>query len=208
MTSPSVRMVGVVGSALLVVLGARSVAYALTPGPTARVLEHRAGGPALPVVIAVALGLAACAAITVCYLVSLAVRERALLERRDAPRFPVGRMVGLALLLALVTTVGGGFFEAYVHWREGLGWHGLDCLAGPVHRNLVPIECALSLVAASLLAAADHVARWMRRTFASLRALPPRLPLRAAVLDLARADPPRAFRRIVSGGPRAPPAFS
>ena len=208
MRGRSVRVAAVAGTALLVVLTARTIGYALTPGLEARALEHRVGGPALPIVALVAIVLAAGAAIVVCWLASLAVRERALLEERDAPRFRVGRMLVLALVLALVTTVAGGFLEAYIHWREGLGWHGLDCLAGPVHRNLVPIECALSLVGAALLAAADHVAGWMRRTFASLRTLPPRLPWRTTTNAPAQTDPPHVFRRIASGGPRAPPAFS
>jgi hypothetical protein len=201
--------VGVIaGSAALVVLTARSIGYAITPGPAARVLEHRAGGPSLPIIVIVALTLAASAAVIVCWLASLAVRERAVLEDRAAPRFRVGRMLALALVLALVTTIGGGFFEAYIHWRDGLGWHGLHCIVGPVHQNLLPIECALSLVAAALLSAAEHVGRWMRRTFASLRAIPPSLRVRGGLTPLPRSDVPRFSPRIASGGPRAPPAFA
>jgi hypothetical protein len=203
-----IRLAAVAGSAVLVVLTGRSIAYALTPGIAARVLEHRAGGPSLPVIAMVALALAASAAIIVCWLASLAVRERALLEDRAAPPFRVGRMLALALVLALVTTIAGGFFEAYIHWREGLGWHGLDCIAGPIHRNLVPIDCALSLVAAALLAAAEHVGRWMRRTFATLRAIPPRLQERSGAAPLPHSDQPYFAPRIASGGPRAPPAFA
>jgi hypothetical protein len=204
----SIRLAILLGSAMLVVLTARTIAYAVTPGTAARVLEHRAGGPSLPIIAIVALTLAASAAIIVCWLASLAVRERALLEDRVAPRFRVGRMLALALVLAVVTLVGGGFFEAYIHWREGLGWHGLDCIAGPVHQNLLPIECALSLVAAAIIAAAEHIGRWMRRTFASLRAIPPRLSAAACVTPLPRGDGPHFSPRIASGGPRAPPAFA
>lgn len=204
----SIRLGALVGSALLVILTARTIAYAVTPAIAARVLEHRAGGPSLPMIAIVALTLAASAAIVVCWLASLAVRERALLEDRVAPRFRIGRMLVLALLLAVVTTIAGGFFEAYIHWREGLGWHGLDCIAGPIHRNLVPIDCALSLVAAALLAAAEHVGRWMRRTFAALRAIPPRLQVRSVPAPLPCAHEPRFAPRIASGGPRAPPAFA
>jgi hypothetical protein len=204
----SIRLAVLLGSAMLVVLTARSIAYAITPGTAARVLEHRAGGPSLPIIAIVALTLAASAAIIVCWLASLAVRERALLEDRAAPRFRVGRMLALALVLAVMTTVGGGFFEAYIHWREGLGWHGLDCIAGPVHQNLLPIQCALSLVAAAMLAAAEHISRWMRRTFASLRAIPPQVHIRDGATPLAHTDAPHFSPRIASGGPRAPPAFA
>jgi hypothetical protein len=204
----SVRLGVVLGSAMLVVLTARSIAYAVTPGSAARVLEHRAGGPSLPLIAIVALTLAASVASIVCWLASLAVRERALLEDRAAPRFRVGRVLALALVLAVVTTVGGGFFEAYIHWREGLGWHGLDCIAGPVHQNLLPIQCALSLAAAAILAAAEHVGRWMRRTFASLRAMPARMSVRGCVAPFRHSDEPHFSPRIASGGPRAPPAFA
>jgi hypothetical protein len=204
----SIRFAAVAGSAALVVLTGRSIAYAITPGIAARVLEHRAGGPSLPVIAMVALALAASAAIVVCWLASLAVRERALLEDRAAPRFRVGRMLALALLLALVTTIVGGFLEAYIHWRAGLGWHGLDCIAGPVHRNLVPVDGALSLVAAALLAAAEHVGRWMGRTFAALREIPPRLQVGSGAAPLPPSEVPRFSPRIASGGPRAPPAFA
>ena len=101
----------------------------------------------------------------------------------------------------------GGLLEAYVHWREGLGWHGLGCIAGPVHRNLVPIECGLSLVAAALIAVAEHLGRWMRRTFAALRAIPPRLQVRSGATAVPCSDEPHRPLRIASGGPRAPPAF-
>lgn len=204
----SIRFAAVAGSAVLVVLTGRSIAYAITPGIAARVLEHRAGGPSLPVIAMVALALAASAAIIVCWLASIAVQERALLEDRAAPRFRVGRMLALALVLVLVTTITGGFLEAYIHWRAGLGWHGLDCIAGPVHRNLVPIDGALSLVAAAVLAAAEHVSRWMGRTFAALREIPPRPQVRSGAAPLPPGDVPRFSPRIASGGPRAPPAFA
>lgn len=204
----SIRFAAVAASAVLVVLTARSIAYAITPGIAARVLEHRAGGPSFPVIAMVALALAASAAIVVCWLAALAVRERALLVNRAAPQFRVGRMLGLALVLALVTTIAGGFLEAYIHWRAGLGWHGVDCIAGPVHRNLIPIDGAFSLVAAALLAAAEHVGRWMRRTFAALREIPPRLQVPSGAAPLPPSDVPRFTPRIVSGGPRAPPAFA
>src|SRR5207253_10130745 len=147
------------------------------------VLEHRAGGPALPVLAIVTLTLAASVAVTVCALTALAVRERALLERRSFAPFRAGRMLVRATTLAVVASLGGGLLEAYLHWRAGLGWHGLHCLVGPVHRDLLPFECGLSLVAAALIAATQHVVAWMRRTFARLgatvvRAWPARPQLR------------------------------
>ena len=200
---------GVIGAAAagLVILLARSLAYATEPGPAARVLEHRAGGPALPVLVLVTLTVAASVTVAVCWLAALAVRERALLERRTCARFRVGRLLALALALGIVTSLLGGLLEAYLHWRAGLGWHGLHCMFGPVHRDLLPFEFGLSLVAAALIAAAEHIAAWMRRTFARLRA------------QLVRTRPARRQLWPVSasllcglsgapGSARAPPAFA
>ena len=127
----------------LVVLLARSLAYAAEPAPEARFLRYQAGGPAVPLLAFVALGLGALLAITVCWLVAVAVRERALLERREAQRFAVVRTTALALVLTLTASFAGGMLEAYLHWRAGLGWHGLHCLLGPVHRDLLPFEAGL-----------------------------------------------------------------
>ena len=83
----------------------------------------------------------------------------------------------------------------------------MHCVFGPVHRDLLPIATSLSFVAAALLAAAEHVARWMRRTFALLRAVPPELSWL-----ITQSRPPagalRASRRVGCSRSRAPPAFS
>jgi hypothetical protein len=63
--------------------------------------------------------------------------------------------------------------ESYVHWRAGMGFHGLHCLTGPVHRNVLPIIPSLALLAAALRGALQHVLAWMRRTIARLRVRPP-----------------------------------
>ena len=160
---------------ILVVLAARSLAYATEPSPSARFLRHQAGGPAVPVLALVALGICAVLAVTVCWLVAVAVRERALIERRDAKPFAIARTLGLTAALTAATCFAGGMLEAYLHWRAGLGWHGLHCLVGPVHRDLIPFETGLSFVAAAVLAASRHVAAWMRRTFARLAAELPEL---------------------------------
>jgi len=191
-------------SVVLVVLLARSLAYAAVPGPAAKFLAHSAGGPGLPVLMLIGIGVGAVLAATICLLVAVAVRERALLERRDAERFDVVRTLGLALALAAATCFAGGMLEAYLHWRAGLGWHGLHCLVGPVHRDLIPFEAGLSLVAAAILAAARHVAIWMRRTFARLGAHLPALPF-VGVPAFGRAT--ALAGAVAAGAPsaRAPP---
>jgi hypothetical protein len=192
-------------AAALVVLLARSLAYAVEPTPAARLLEQRAGGPSLPILTLVSLALGASIAVAVCWLAALAVRERALLERRRAERFAVGRVLALALVLALVTCIAGGLLEAFIHWRAGLGWHGLRCLLGPVHRDLVPIETGLSFVGAAIIAAAQHVFAWMRRTFARLAAAVLH-PCRGAEVRVRLFDSPRPAVRVGSASARAPPA--
>ncbi len=211
MTGRAVKALSWTVAAALVVLLARSIAYAIAPSPAARVLERRAGGPALPVLALVALALGGSLAIAICWLAAVGVRERALLERRtlagSAPRFRPARTLALAVALSVITSVVGGLFEAYLHWRAGLGWHGVKCVFGPVHRDLLPLATALSFVGAALLAAAEHVAAWMRRTFASLRVLPLRL-LRPVPRASLLATAPRVSFQGGNGRPRAPPTFS
>lgn len=200
------------GSGIIVVLLARSIAYAVSPAPAARVLEARAGGPSLPVVTLVALALGASLAIAICALAAMGVEERARLEKRRlaaaAPSLGARRMVLSALLLSVTTSIAGGFFEGFLHWRAGLGWHGLHCLTGPVHHNLIPIATALSCVAAALIAAGRQVAAWMRRAYAALGASVLRIAMAARVLPALRLDIPRDSVRVRAGSARAPPACS
>ena len=211
MTGRAVKALSRILAATLVVLLTRSIAYAIAPSPAARVLQHRAGGPALPVLTLVALALGGLLGVAICWLAAFGVRERALLERRalalPPARLRPARTFVLAVGLSMVTSIAGGLFEAYLHWRAGLGWHGVQCVFGPVHRDLLPIATAFSFVAAALVAAAEHVAAWMRRTFALLRELPPRL-LRAAIGSGLLVAAPRVSFHGNAGRPRAPPALS
>jgi hypothetical protein len=211
MTLRAVKPLSWIVAGVLVVLLTRSIAYAIAPSSAARLLEHRAGGPSLPVLTLAALALGGALAVAICWLAAFGVRERALLERRalaeSAPRFRPARTFAFAIALAAVTSITGGLFEAYLHWRAGLGWHGVECVFGPVHRDLLPIATALSFIAASLLTAARHVTAWTRRTFALLRALPPRVVRAAVRLELV-AGVPRPSSFVGDARPRAPPAFS
>ena len=60
-------------------------------------------------------------------------------------------------------------FESYLHWRAGIGFHGLSCLVGPVHRNAIPLLAALALAAAALAEAAEHLLAWARAVVRELR---------------------------------------
>jgi hypothetical protein len=197
-------------AAALVVLGARSIVYALSPSPLAAQLSRQAGGPGLPAITVVALVLAVGVSAAVVWLAALGVRERRLLETRPViadPQLRVALLPTRALALWLVTMPAFALLEAYIHWRQGLGWHGLHCLTGPVHRDAIPVLGALSLVAAALGTALEHVLAWMRRTLASIA--------RAARLDriVLLPRPPLGERPFTAAlapslGARAPPRLS
>jgi hypothetical protein len=169
------RALAWLGTVALVVLGARSIVYALAPSPLATELSHRAGGPTLPVVAVVSLALSIGISAAVVWLVTMGVRERRLLEPRpvlSVPRVRLRLLAARALVLWLVAMPAFAYLESFIHWRQGLGWHGLHCLVGPVHRDAVPVLGALSLVATALAGAIEHIVAWMRRAVARLAADP------------------------------------
>jgi hypothetical protein len=145
------------------VLTARWLAYELAPSPLARVLEHSAGGPSLVIVTLVSLGLTLLASVLVLWLAAIGVRERArLAPERVAPSLRLRRLGLRAVGLYLASSLAFAMFESYLHWRAGIGFHGLSCLVGPVHRNAIPLLAALALAAAALAEAVEHVLAWMR----------------------------------------------
>jgi hypothetical protein len=196
------------GVLALVVLGTRSIVYALSPSPLAVELSHRAGGPTLPVLAVVSFALALGLSAAVVWLAALGVRERRLLEPRPVlslPRMRLGLLTARAVALWLVAMPAFAYLESFIHWRQGLGWHGLHCLIGPVHRNAIPVLGALSLVAAALVGAVEHVLAWMRRTIARLAAEP--------IAEAAALPPPAYEPALVPAyteplGARGPPALS
>jgi hypothetical protein len=187
---------------VLVVLAARALAYALSPSPLAREFEREAGGPSLPFVavgvLAAGIGIAA----AIVAVAAMGVRERALLELVEVPELRLRRLAVRAVALFVAASVGFDLFDSYTHWQAGLGWHGIDCLTGPVHQDAIPFLAAFSLIAAALAAALEHVLAWMRRTIARLdvRFAPIPLPL---VYAPAQAIPPRSLWTTL--GARGPP---
>jgi hypothetical protein len=206
----SVRRVSVwTGAGALVVLLARTIGYAASPSPMAHLYARNLGGPSLPLMTLVALSLAAAVAIAVCWLATLGVRERRMLERRPLvgppPRISGVRLLANALAFWIVCTLVSGLVEATIHWRAGLGWHGLHCLVGPVHRNLIPIIAALALVASACIAAGDHVVSWLRRRFALVRSAVAK-PFLLSIFPAPRESRvPRERFRAARAGARAPP---
>jgi hypothetical protein len=197
-------------AAVLVVLVGRALAYAALPSPEAGTYGHALGGPSLPAIAVTSLALGSALAVAICWLAALGVRERRLLERRllvsPAPVLRPGRVLVSAAVLWGLTAPTAGLVEAYLHWRGGLGWHGLDCLVGPVHRDLLPIGGALCLLAASAVAAADHVLAWMRRVFALLAPAPPGQPVATAIWSPLELLLPHERLCAAGAGARAPPA--
>lgn len=198
-----IRALAWIAGGSLVVLAARAIAYALSPSPLARVLEGRAGGPALPFVVvgAAVLGLAVAAAVI--GVAALGVRERALLAGAASPPLRLRRLFARAAALFVVTSLAFALLESWEHWRAGLGWHGLHCLTGPAHRNAIPILAALSLIAAALAAALEHVLAWMRRTIAALRR--ERLAPIALPLLFVSLQPAPAGAAVCAPSARGPP---
>ncbi len=195
--------------ALLVVLATRTIVYALAPQSVLlAALAHDEAGPDLAVPLVGGALVAAAAAGAALWLAAAAVRERLLLEGRRlvaAPRLRPALLAGRALALFCVTSFAFAMLESYIHWRAGLGWHGLHCLTGPVHRDAIPVLAALSALAVALHGAIEHLLAWARRMFAQLAVRGLRRPGL-----LPRCSPSgilcsgHALRLL---GPRGPPAL-
>ena len=192
------RALGWTATTALVVLLGRTIVYALSPSPLALHFEHAAGGPRLPAVTLAAAALGVGAACLVLWVAALGVRERRLLAPQPVsdsrPIRPL-RVVARAAALYVAACTVFMLVESTIHWREGLGWHGIHCLVGPVHRNALPVLAALALVAAACAEALEHVLAWMRRTIERLRAAGIRLAPAPAPL-LAAPVPSLAGRTL------------
>jgi hypothetical protein len=189
----------------VLVLAARWFCYALAaPSPLSGKLEASAGGPRLVVVTLVSVALGAGLSVFTVWLATLGVRERARLRpERVAPRLRVQRLVLRFLVLYTASSLAFALFESYLHWRTGLGFHGLSCLIGPVHRNALPILAALALVAAALAEAAAHVLAWVRAVVRELRRRRLASSLPPVVISFHEA--PVSRPALLRARPRAPP---
>jgi hypothetical protein len=196
------------GVVAAVVLIARTLAYALAPDPRAAALGHVTGGPRPLVVGGVALALAALLAGAVLWLSALGVRERHRLRPAgDAPRLRMVPVLLRSLCISLVAAIAFTAIESAIHAREGLGFHGLQCLVGPIHENALPLIAALSLIAAAVVEAVRHAVGYGRRVIA---ARPPRqrVPRAARAIGLAAITPEALsfVLRLVPSG-RGPPVL-
>ena len=169
-----------------VVLVARTLAYALAPDPRAEALGRVTGGPRPVIAGAISLALALTAAGAVLWVSALGVRERHLLRPvGPAPRLRIVPALGRAVALAVASVAVFAALETAIHVREGLGFHGLSCLTGPVHVNALPLLTALSLVAAAVVEAVRHAVSYGRRVLDAR-------PARARVPRSAHVRPPAA----------------
>jgi hypothetical protein len=199
------------GVVALLELVTRAVVYGLAPSPTEASIElgGHLGGPGFALTLVVALGLGAVLSTGLVWFASIGVRERwELAEERPLggpPRVALGRLAARAVALTVVGWLVFAGIETVIHLREGLGFHGLDCLVGPVHRNALPVIGGLALLASALISVGGLVLAWMRRTVGRLVA--PRA-LARRVLLLARFDFVTIARRaplLLSTAPRGPP---
>jgi hypothetical protein len=192
-----------------VVLGTRVIVYALAPSQSQVLvsLEHQTGPPHVVGVLAGIAVLAAAMGAAALWVSVVAVRERVTLEHRelvDTPRLRPWRLAARALALFAIASFAFAMLESYLHWRAGLGWHGLHCLIGPVHRDAIPVVAGLSLFAAAVHGAFEHLLAWVRRLVALLA---PRLPvLRGATPIFSSTGRPRSARVGSAAAPRGPPA--
>jgi hypothetical protein len=162
------------GVIALLELAARWVVYGMAPSSAERAgsLGGQLGGPGFTAVLLVALGVGAALSTALVWLASLGVRERWQLSDARAPggppRIAPGPLLKRAVALTLVGWLVFAAVESLIHMQAGMGFHGLECLIGPVHRNALPVIGGLALLASALVSAAGLVLAWMRRTVGRL----------------------------------------
>jgi hypothetical protein len=192
----------------LVVLGSRTLAYALTPpSPAAARLLGQLGGPG-PVLVAVtALGLALVLGGALLWLASVGAGERAALAGVRALRLRLRPVLVRALALFAVSSLVFAALESYIHYRAGLGFHWLHCLLGPVHRDALPLLGSLSLLAAAVHGAAAHLLGAVEQhagRLVGLRIRPP-VPAGAVLAVIGRAEAHSSTALLGSRFARGPP---
>jgi len=194
--------------AVAVVMATRTLVYALAPRSLllAELADNRVVGPQLTLPLTAFLTAAVLLGAATLVVAVASVRVRLELEGRrlvSAPRLRPALLAGRALALFVVASLGFAMLESYIHWREGLGWHGLHCLLGPVHRDAIPILAALSVLAVAVHGAVEHLLAWARRLFAQLAARIFPVPGSPAPSPSSRFSPRRPMP--ATGGARGPP---
>lgn len=193
---------------VLLILVTRTIVYALASSPAG--LDGHLGGPGFVSVLVVALSLGAVLSVAAVWLASMGVRERWALAdgRGELPRIAAVPLLVRAGALAVGGWVGFAAVETSVHWRAGMGFHGLQCLVGPVHVNALPVAGGLALLVSALWSVAVLVLAWMRRTVGRLVVVrAPARPHTSALRLLVSVAPRRA--PLLPGAPaRGPPTVA
>ena len=190
--------------AVAVVLATRSLVYALAPQSLllAELAHNRAVGPHLTLPLLAITGATTLIGAGALAVAVASVRVRLELEGRrivSPPRLRPGLLAARAVVLFLAASFAFAMLESTIHWREGLGWHGLHCLVGPVHRDAIPILAALSLLAVAVHGAIEHLLAWARRLFAQLAARFFPAPGAVAPTPNSRFSPRRRRARPAGG---------
>lgn len=195
---------------ILVVLATRTIVYALAPQSVLlAALARDQVGPnvTVPLLVGALASLAIAAAVI--WLAALAVRERLLLEGRtlvSPPRLRLPLLAARAVVLFAGTSLAFAMLESTIHWREGLGWHGLRCLTGPVHRDAIPVLASLTLIAVAIHGAVELLVAWARRVFAQLAAR--RFDPAPSGVPTPHVRRPRRRHPVLAAVARGPPAGS
>jgi hypothetical protein len=198
---------------VVVVLASRTLAYALAPGaPVLAARLDAAGGGPSPLLAALAVaGLSLAGSVVTLALVAAGVRERCQLEldrwARQAPPLRLRRAGADAVTIAVAAALLFAGLESLIHWRAGLGFHGLHCLVGPVHRDVLPLIAGFSILAASARAAVRLVLAALRR-FVARRLARPAPGARRRVARAARQTPIAAGPHDSPRRTRAPPLLA
>jgi hypothetical protein len=192
-----------------IIVATRWIVYALAPQSVLLdALAHQEGSPDLTGALVGIMLVAAGIACAVLWVAVVAVRERVALEGRrlvETPRLALGPLGARFLALFVVSSFLFAMTESTIHWRDGLGWHGLGCLLGPIHRDAIPILAALSLLAVAVHGAIAHLLAWARRLFAQLAARP--LVLGSTTPPSCFSETPRRRRAWARAAARGPPAL-
>jgi hypothetical protein len=207
------RAIGWLGLVVLLELVARWVVYGLSPSSSsqATAMGRELGGPGFAAVLVVALAVGAALSVMLVWLASIGVRERwELAERRpegEAPRVDLRRLLVRAVVLTLVGWLTFAGVESIVHMRAGMGFHGLECLVGPVHRNALPVIGGLALISSALISVAALALAWMRRTVGRLVAPRAVARHRFPVAGSSFVTLPRRAPLLRGTSPRGPPVL-
>lgn len=201
------RVLGWVAVIALLELVVRAAVYGMANDVTGA--GQRLGGPGFVAVLLVALSLGALVSVGMVWLAGMGIRERwALAERRpegDAPRIALRPMLRRAAALTLAGWLVFAAVETWIHWRAGMGFHGLECLVGPGHRNALPVVGGLALVVSALLSVAALVLTWMRRTVAAFAVPRARHAIPRAARLIAFSTRSRRTPSLTAAAPRGPP---